>query len=895
MPTLQGEFMRYLVLTILLCGLVSTICAAPVDTVDLLGGAGRFNETPTHDGWNFYSKKASSYQVSLQHYSDSVGWAIVIKCTTMDEPSKNAKARYKVMVPHGSRLMPRLKATTDRSRSLDFGFENYVGDDLFSWSAVIKESMTNVYVTKPFDFCSANHKTEEMYFYISGGHSIWEVAIPWVVVDMVPIECPGDSAYADSVARASQAEMLYSYLGYTPNAPKRMVLKKGISADVYFKNTSGDSVFGVTPAKPVYDSLSGDSLQIIDFSELKTPGRYTVWQGSSLLERGSRSVTIGAAPLDTLLMTSLAFFYVQRASSEIMGNGVFRQEAHLDNPVVLHASLGESGTIAASEGWYDGADYGKYVVNAGITVYTLLSLYEHYPEYLKELDWGLFYWRKIYDRVKLDWPQILNEVWYELRWLLRMRSKSGGVYHKVTSLEDPAYNVLPEQDTLPRFVIGKSAAASYDFAAIMATASRVYREYDEAFADTCLNAAKVAFEWAEEHQDALFKDNPFGVSTKPYADSIILDERQFAMTELAITTKDKKYIVDGASSDIPNWQNVYGLATYGKATHAELFGNIASVAKSFIVKKADSLVERTKSGIGVTLAESDFVNGSNGIAANQAIWLLHAYYVTGEEKYVDAAWTVLYYFFGCNPTQKMYITYKNIIVGNSVMPYHRISSEASDSRDAVHGMLLNGPEKVENAEELGFSPYVARSIRGGNQRTAEVSIDKNAALAYLLGSMVALEKGLKPEFMEASMKLPLVDIQDSSDVQDSTSEELPKQDSSDVQDSTSEELPKQDSSDVQDSTSEEHPKKDSSDVQDSTSEEHPKKDSSDVQDSTSAKHPKKDSSNVQDSTSEKHQLLLTEKSIRKADDTRRIWFDGHSLYVKKAGLRYDLKGNRIDF
>ena len=68
-------------------------------------------------------------------------------------------------------------------------------------------------------------------------------------------------------------------------------------------------------------------------------------------------MTIGAAPLDTLLMTSLAFFYVQRASSEIMGNGVFRQEAHLDNPVVLHASLGESGTIAASEGWYDGADY----------------------------------------------------------------------------------------------------------------------------------------------------------------------------------------------------------------------------------------------------------------------------------------------------------------------------------------------------------------------------------------------------------------------------------------------------------------------------------------------------------------------------------------------------------
>lgn len=791
---------------LLLCVLVGAVYAAPVDTVDLLGGLGRFNERHTGTGWTLYAQKASAYQVSVKLYSDSIGYGLVIKSNRYDDPSYYAQAKIELTVPHGSRLMPRGNVYSAKNHSLYLGFEN-TKEQLYGWAVDVKGS-TNFSTGEAyaFDFCSANHKAEKMYFYINGGHAIWEVVVPWVIIDMVPIECPGDSAYADSVARASEAEVAYNYLGYNPNASKRIVLKSGIASDVYFKNTAGDSVFGVTPAKPAFDALSGDTVQIVDFSELKTPGNYTVWQGSSKIHRG---VKIGENSLDTVLMEALAFFYSQRASAEIAGNGVYRSKGHPDNPVVLHTSLGENGTIGASEGWYDGADYGKYVVNAGITVYTLLSLYEHYPEYLKELDWGLLNWGKISDLKKREWPPILNEVWYELRWLLRMRSKSGGVYHKLTSLEDPAYNVLPDQDTLPRFVIGKSAAASYDFAAVMATASRIYREYDEAFADTCLNAAKVAFEWADEHQDALFTENPFGVSTKPYADSIISDERQFAMTELAITTKDKKYIAEGASVDIPNWQNVYGLATYGKATHAELFGNLASVAKSYIVKKADALVERTKSGYGVTLAESDFVRGSNGIAANQAIWLLHAYYVTGENKYLAAASTVIDYFFGCNPTQNMYVTYKDIINGNSVMPYHRISSGASYSRNAIHGMLLNGPEKVENGVELGYGRYIAKSIRGGDSKTADVSIDKNAALAYLLGSMIALEKGLKPEFMESSIKLPLVD--------------------------------------------------------------------------------------VPDSLSGEHTTVVAGKNLRygSSNDVRKIWFDGHSLYVKKVGIRYNLKGKRI--
>ena len=36
-------------------------------------------------------------------------------------------------------------------------------------------------------------------------------------------------------------------------------------------------------------------------------------------------------------------------------------------------------------GWYDAGDYGKYIVNSGITVFTLLELYEHFPAFMDTL------------------------------------------------------------------------------------------------------------------------------------------------------------------------------------------------------------------------------------------------------------------------------------------------------------------------------------------------------------------------------------------------------------------------------------------------------------------------------------------------------------------------------
>ena len=54
----------------------------------------------------------------------------------------------------------------------------------------------------------------------------------------------------------------------------------------------------------------------------------------------------------------------------------------------------------------------------------------------------------------------------------------GGVHHKLTNKGFDGV-VMPHQATRERYVVGKSTAATLDFAATMAMASRVYAPYDK--------------------------------------------------------------------------------------------------------------------------------------------------------------------------------------------------------------------------------------------------------------------------------------------------------------------------------------------------------------------------------------------------------------------------------
>ena len=545
-----------------------------------------------------------------------------------------------------------------------------------------------------------------------------------------------------SMASASFAATAYiNQIGYRTGDAKEFTLFEG-SGDVEIVDASGTTVLTVTPSAATTWTPSGQSVQLVDFSDLKTPGTYSIQVGGQVLRSDLKVLD---APFVDVAKASLKWYYYQRASmalDETYAGTWKRAAGHADTQVSFHSSTGRSGTTSSPKGWYDAGDYGKYIVNSGISTYTLLALYEHFPAYFNTLKWNI--------PAEGSLPDLLAEIKYNLDWMLTMQDTDGGVFHKLTTLEFPG-DVMPASDKLARYIIGKGTAATFDFAAVMAVAARVYKPFDAAFAEQCLAAAKSAYAWGIANPKVAFS-NPYDVATGEYGDSEFSDEMLFAGTELALTTGEASYTQDSATGNVPNWGNVAGLATYEKATHAEAYGSEGSAAKDSLLKTADEFVARAETGFGVVMGYSDFVWGSNSVAANQGVWLLHAYYLTGEKKYYEAANKVLDYLLGKNPLNMSFVT--GYGTKSPKLPHHRPST-ADGVTAPVPGMVVGGPQP--GGDDVGSQSWECSDYRTGYPATSyidhrcsyasnEVAINWNAPFAYLAGALEALNAGYAPDF-----------------------------------------------------------------------------------------------------------------------------------------------------
>ena len=549
------------------------------------------------------------------------------------------------------------------------------------------------------------------------------------------------AAIALSFATAASAATAYiNQVGYRTGDTKEFALVDG-SGTVEIVDGSGTTVLTATPSAASNWAPSGQSVQLVDFSDLKTPGTYSIKVGGQVVRN---DLKIADSPFEDVTKASLKWYYYQRASmalEETYAGQWKRAAGHTNETAQLHKPAG-SGSLQSSKGWYDAGDYGRYIVNSGITTYTLLSLYEHFPDYFKTLKWNI--------PADGNLPDLLAEIKYNLDWMLTMQASDGAVYHKLTTLQFPG-DVMPNKDTDQLYVIGKGTAATFDFAAVMAVAARVYRPFDASYADKCLEAAKKAYAWGAQNPNVKF-NNPSDVGTGSYADGSLGDEKDFAGTELFVTTGDASYKTSGASHNLPGWADVSGLATYGKATHATEFGNVAQVAKDTLLSVADDFEARSTTGFGVVMGDNDFYWGSNSVAGNQGVWLLHAYYLTGDKKYYVAATKVLDYLLGKNPLDMSFLT--GYGTKSPMMPHHRPST-ADGVKDPVPGMIVGGPQP--GGEDIGSQTWECKDYRTGKPATSytdnrcsyatnEVAINWNAPFAYLAGAIEAINAGYAPSF-----------------------------------------------------------------------------------------------------------------------------------------------------
>lgn len=544
------------------------------------------------------------------------------------------------------------------------------------------------------------------------------------------------------------ATAFINQVGYRTTDFKQLALVDG-SGDVEFVDANGQTVLKVTPSSATNWNASNQNVQLVDFSELKTAGTYSIKVGGNVVRN---DLKINAKPYEDVMKATLKFFYYQRASMALEEQyaGKWKRAAgHPDMQVGFHSSAGGSGKIDSPKGWYDAGDYGKYIVNSGITTYTLLQLYQQNKEYFKDFSLNI-------PESDNDVPDILDEIRWNLEWMLDMQDTDGGVFHKLTTKQF-AGMVLPEKATAQRFFIGKGIEATWNFVAVMSLASEIYAPFDSAFAKKCILAAEQGFKWGSLNPFAYF-EQPKGVSTGTYTDAVLWAVREWSWAELFRATNNEN-LRDTLSSihtkvknpSLQGWNNNFFLTIFTIATNPSVFPkDMVDSAQDVVISMADNFVKSLdNNSYGVAMGIGDFYWGSNSVAANKGMVLIHAYIITKEQKYLDAAIGIVDYLVGRNPLDISFLT--GFGEKSPMHPHHRPS--AGDTVIApIPGMLVGGPNASANdCKSTKVYPDAKAKSYNDNScsyATNEVAINWNAPFAYLVGSIQAIASTGKAYDME---------------------------------------------------------------------------------------------------------------------------------------------------
>jgi endoglucanase len=313
---------------------------------------------------------------------------------------------------------------------------------------------------------------------------------------------------AQSVTTDTTGIFLVNQIGYLPKGSKIALIKSKADQFNIVDNRSKKIVFTGKTGIPQYWKYSGDTVREADFSSFTKPGKYMIdFPGNSTC---SYDFEIKENVYREVAKASIKAFYYNRCSFAIakeFGGKWARPSGHPDTAVIVHESAASkerpAGTIISSPGgWYDAGDYNKYIVNSGITVYTLLLFYQMYPEYCNALNTNI-------PESNNDIPDVVDEILYNLKWMLTMQDPyDGGVYHKLTNKVFDGI-VMPDKAVAPRYVVMKCTSAALDFAAVTAMASRLFENSKNAelaaLSGTCREAAHKAMAWAKANPAIYFK------------------------------------------------------------------------------------------------------------------------------------------------------------------------------------------------------------------------------------------------------------------------------------------------------------------------------------------------------------------------------------------------------
>jgi hypothetical protein len=472
---------------------------------------------------------------------------------------------------------------------------------------------------------------------------------------------------------------------------------------------------------------SGDQAWWFDFSALTTPGEYYIYDP----DQDASSFTFEIAQdvyLPVLKQAVRSFFYQRcgHAKSVPYAHSDWADVAcHLgpqqDLDCRLVSNTDPSTSQDLSGGWHDAGDFNKYVNYADGTLHYLLLAYEENPAI----------WGDDYDLPESGngVPDILDEMKWELDWLLKMQQSDGSSLFKV-SVTGYERDAPPSHDTAFRRYAPATASATISACGAFAHAAIVYQASSDAamqaFGATLETAAIAAWDWLEANPDQIPSDyNSAGFSLTASEDS---HDQQFAnrvsaAAYLFVLTGDTEYrtFFDTHYQNVHLMQWTYAYPFEDEYQNALLYysnapGATASVVTAIENAYSSSLqthlgnVTNGTDAYRAYLSDGNYTWGSNktkmgkgSMFANMNVYGLNA---ANSAAYRNAAAGYIHYIHGVNPNAIVYLSNMNGFAAEYSVDefYHGWFWDGTDWDNVQTSLYGPAPGFMPGGPNPGYAP-----------------------------------------------------------------------------------------------------------------------------------------------------------------------------------------------
>lgn len=247
---------------------------------------------------------------------------------------------------------------------------------------------------------------------------------------------------------------------------------------------------------------SGDKVWWFDFSGLTLPGTYYVFDVAN--NKGSYKFEINDLVYREVLLKTFKAFYYQRCGCAknlpYAQTGWTDTECHKgslqDTDCRLYNNNIPANSKDLSGGWHDAGDYNKYVNFAFEPMMDLLLAYSENKTVWTD-DFNI-------PESGNGIPDILDEVKYELDWLLKMQNTNGSVL-SIVGVTNFGSASPPSADNNQRLYGPSNTSASLTASALFALAAIQFNSIGQTSYASILQTASVnAYNWASANPDSTF-------------------------------------------------------------------------------------------------------------------------------------------------------------------------------------------------------------------------------------------------------------------------------------------------------------------------------------------------------------------------------------------------------